>query len=75
MERTDIKIIRFEHGNFWVDIVELEDWYEAWLQHKDYGISDMMFGLGKENDLDYFLEIVEVNLDEYEEGYIEEYAD
>lgn len=75
MERTNINIIRFEHENFWVDIVELEDCYEAWLQHKDYGISDMMFGLSKETGLDYFLEIVEVNLDEYEEDYMAEYAD
>lgn len=76
MERTDTKIIRFKHGDFFVDIVELDDMYEAWLRHKNYGISDMMFGDPKEyGDLNWFLDLVEANLDEYEEGYMEEYAD
>ena len=41
---TDIKITRYESGDFWVDIIDKPDVYEAWLSHKKMGVSDMMFG-------------------------------
>ena len=45
MKQTDVKITRFEVGEFNIDIVESADAYEAWLSHKDYGISSLIFGL------------------------------
>ena len=76
LKRTNTKIIRFEYDDFWVDVVEHEDYYEAWLTKKGYGISDMMFGELKEyGDLNHALSLFEANIEEYIEGYIDEYVD
>lgn len=74
MKKTDTKITRYEHGNFYVDIVETENGIEAWLTHMNYGVSGMMFRLFREqHDRTYtddeLLEIVEENLDNYEMKY------
>lgn len=74
MKKTDIEITRYEHGEFWVDIVhEPDGYYSAWLTHKDYGVSSMMFGA--DEPLDSFITMVEANLDCYIEDYRKEYMD
>ncbi len=82
MERTDIKITRYVDGDFWVDVVEATDFdgVEVWLTHKKYGISTMMFGepyeqMGYRIPYDFILEIIESNLPEYEQSYIDDYVD
>ena len=82
MKLTDTKITRYEDGNFWVDIVEKSDEYEAWISHKEYGISTLAFGLPKTNTLydientnlvhSVFLHIVNANLERYKAIYLEE---
>lgn len=77
MKKTDTKITRYEHGNFYVDIVETENGIEAWLTYMNYGVSDMMFGLIREQHDhaytdDELLEIVEANLIDYEIMYMKE---
>ena len=60
------------HGTtFNIEIVKEEkDVTEAWLYHKNYGIKSLMFGLtGKV----HVMEIVEPNLPDYVESYIDEY--
>lgn len=74
MKKTDIKITRFEDGDFWVDIVENVNDFEAWLTRKDCGVADLMFGAPKQQidrvwDFDRFCELVEGNLEEYEANY------
>lgn len=71
MKRTDIKITRYKDGEFYIDIVELESTYEAWLSHNSYGISDLMFGVPKtQQSLHEFVELVEINLVDYERYYM-----
>ncbi len=79
MEKTDIKITRFEDADFWVDVIDAGDNWEAWITHKAYGISSLMFGYPKKQpdcnvDFDFFCEIVEVNLEEYEDNYYDDYV-
>lgn len=77
MKKTDTKITRYEHGNFYVDIVETKEGIEAWLTYMNYGVSERMFGLIREqHDHTYtddeLLEIVEANLIDYEIMYMRE---
>ena len=46
---TDTKIERFICGVYYVDIIEKPQGFEAWLMHKDFGVSVLMFGMSKEN--------------------------
>lgn len=77
MKRTNTNIVRFEDGDFWVDIVDDGDVWEAWLTRKNYAISELMFGWpktqpdGSTYDFDAFCELVEGNLEEYEADYME----
>ena len=80
MKKTDIKIVRYVvdgySDHFYVDVVELEDQYEAWLGHVQYGYSDFMFGiLKKYGDLNYALHLIEANVDDYIASYQEKYYD
>lgn len=63
----------YKYGEFYVEIrVAHNGDKEAWIQHEDYGIATLMFGLeGKPYII--FKEVVESNLDEYIELYREEY--
>ena len=76
MDKTDIKITRYEQDGFWIDIVENTEDFEAWLTAKNYGISQLMFGVPKKQPTwgdiqhDIFLELVENNFDEYAELYM-----
>lgn len=73
MEKTNIKIVRYEYGSFWIDVVEQNGEYEAWLTHKDYGVSDLMFGLNKEIGMKHFLSVVESIVDKFIKSYCENY--
>lgn len=65
MLKTDIRITRYVYGDYNIDIIENPEHYEAWLSHKHYGISELMFGLTKKDvNEELFLEIVENNLGE-----------
>lgn len=81
-KKTDAKITRYEHGNFYIDVVGEEYGVSAWLHHRDYGISEMMFGLprkqeftGEEFTDDELIEIIKANLNEYEVSYLKGYGD
>ena len=68
--------------NFRVDIVILPNEFEAWIYQKDNGYKSFMFGLCKNQPdakdgetyitYDRFIEIVENNLDEYIDSYIDD---
>lgn len=86
MKKTNIQIVRFEDGPFWVDVIDSGDMWEAWLTHNRYGVSDYMFGWPKVQhpyylngeaevwDFDRFCTLVEDNLEDYKETYCEEHG-
>lgn len=73
MVETDIKITRFDNGDFYVDVIEYPESFEAWISHKDYAVSKMMVGIGKSVlDFDSFVnKIVAPNVDLWESIYEE----
>lgn len=79
MKKTNQKITRYEHGDYYIDIVENEDSFEAWITGKKYGTSELMYGsLKKQPRCIYgdttrpiFLEMVENSL--HFDNYIEDY--
>ncbi len=77
MKKTNIKTETYKAGNWRIDIVETHDKWntiEAWLYYKNYGIKDLMFGASLNNDSkEHFLELVEVNLEDYVDDYINEH--
>lgn len=77
MRKTNTKIERYEHGDFYIDIVhEADGTYSAWLQHKDYGVSSMMFRTGDPHEpLELFLDVVEANLEDYIKIYRDDHMD
>lgn len=78
-----INITRLDYGLFYVDIVESEDEYEAWLLKKDYGVSSLMFGCPKHQECDnsdwsferFVYELVEPNLLDEQVYYMKEFGD
>lgn len=74
MKPTKTRIIRFSDDDFYIDIVEEEKTLEAWMQHKNFGISVLMYGLLK-SDVSYndFVAMVARDCKAYEQQYMEEY--
>jgi hypothetical protein len=72
MVKTNINVTRYiDYGDGygrWIDIIEFDDEFEAWITCIQDGISDLMFGAPKEQsngevmDYDGFVEMVEANL-------------
>ena len=76
MEKTDTKITCFTDGDWFIDIVEDEEIHEAWLQHKDYGIAALMFGMmKKDKSFEEFCETVKMDLENQKDFYRDEYMD
>lgn len=71
----------FQHdGNYYIDIVEGPEMYEAWLYHKDYGVKMLMFGQTKAgrrsfDPLQDFIDMTLAYPQEYIETYIDRYED
>lgn len=67
-------VAAYAYEDYRIEILEMDGEYEAWLQHKDYGVKDLMFGAMKEQtSLDEFVTAVENELDKYIETYEESY--
>ena len=79
MNETKIKITRFEHNEYYIDIIEMDDEFEAWICEKEYGVSLFALGLPKyqptfqESGLTFasFYEFVEEKLEEFIDEYVE----
>ena len=70
----------YEDGDFFVEIRVAKRGYEAWINHKDYGISMLMFGIMKNNGTNHttysqFVDMVDGNLDDYKERYMKTYGE
>lgn len=62
--------------SFFVDIVFLNDGYDAYLYHINYGIKELMFGCPNSiHTPDEFIQIVENNITDYIYSYIERWVD
>lgn len=80
MKKVATTTTRYEDGEFYVDIVRIHTKYgliyEAWLSHKEYGVSMLMYSLpSKGNTMDRILRIVEDGLMAQKESYKEMYMD
>lgn len=73
---TNVSVIRYSYGKFYVDIIEYADGrQEAFLAHKDYGISMGMFAITHGGTHREFTDLVEKALPEYVTEYAERYMD
>ena len=65
-KRTDILTTYFTHDDYIIAIREIDGEFQAWLQHKDYGIIDFMYGAST-SDFTFFdfIDLVETCLDDY----------
>ncbi len=72
VELTNIKTRTYEYdSNYYVDIVERNDWYEAYIYDSNIGFKSFMFGMLKsEISYESFLDAVLDNIDEYIESYL-----
>ena len=72
-------VTRYAHGDFIITVIEKnsEGTYEAWLNHKDYGVASLMFGVPQNSVTGYkgFLLLVKANLPVYTKYYREEYCE
>ena len=66
----------FQRGEYYIDIVTMDDIYEAWLYRPTYGIKSLIFGANRD-DTSYnsFKNMIEANIEDYIEDYKEEVED
>lgn len=55
---------------FFVDCIQSQDCWEAWLYHCDYGIKEMMFSTPDDFNLIEFVEVVIDNFPAYRDAYV-----
>lgn len=80
MNKIPGTIERFADGDFIIEVLTTvnNESYEAWIRHKDYGISVHAIGVSSRIgdryiSLDAFLKMVETNLEGYKKFYREKY--
>lgn len=75
-----IEAKRFRHGDFIVEITKEDGIFEAYLQHKDYGVKSFIIGVPEiQNDdvitMSDFERMIEDMLEDHERYYAEDYMD
>lgn len=84
LKPTKHKVERYEYEDFYVEIADVGDYWEAWLCRKDMGTFWYLFSLlkgmkpfnnpdGEPLTYEGFLEIVEESLPDYIEEYNEDH--
>ena len=67
-----IEVYAFDNEHY-IDIVEDDETYEAWLYRRDYGFKTMMFGFPiTQQSKEAFIDIVAMNVNEYLPMYYKE---
>ena len=66
-------------GDWYIDVIETDDMFEAWIYLGSYGIKSLMWGSPKQQEYGTvtrkdFLDMVKANFISYANGYIEEFA-
>lgn len=73
--KNDI-IKKYKYKDYYIYIQESENMYESYLQKQNNGIISFMFGVNKRNnDLEDFIYLVEVNVEDYIDSYELDYED
>ena len=85
MKPTNYMMERYVSGEWFIDILRHDEddntIFEAWISHKDVGISMFMFGIPEKVSglhpisYDQFLEITERNLEDYQRIYKAQHID
>lgn len=71
-------IKKFEYGDYLVYIKDCGSHYESYLQHKEYGVMELMFGLDKAKGritLQNYIDTINANIIDYIVDYKNEYED
>ena len=70
-------IKKFVYGDYLIYIKDCGSHYESYIQHKEYGIMELMFGLDKAKSMNLkdYIEIVKTNIIYYIVNYKEDYED
>lgn len=70
-------IKKFVYGDYLIYIKDCGSHYESYIQNKEYGILQLMWGIdiAKNIPLEEYIEMVNNNLMEYIESYKEDYED
>lgn len=66
-------------GDWYIDVIETDDMFEAWIYLGSYGIKSLMWGSPKQQEYGTvtrkdFLDMVKANFISYANGYVEEFA-
>lgn len=66
-------------GDWYIDVVETDDMFEAWIYLGSYGVKSLMWGSPKQQEREtvtrkYFLDMVKANFISYANGYVDEFA-
>lgn len=66
-------------GDWYIDVIETDDMFEAWIYLGSYGIKSLMWGSPKQQEYGTvtrkdFLDMIKTNFISYANGYIEEFA-
>ena len=73
MVKTDIKITRFDDGDYYIDVIESPDMFEAKLMNKESGLSAMMCSINKYDgghiSYESFVELVALLKDDAESDF------
>lgn len=65
--------------DWYIDVIETDDMFEAWIYLGSYGVKSLMWGSPKQQEggtviRKYFLDMVKANFISYANGYVEEFA-
>lgn len=71
LQKTNTKTTNYDvKGGFYIDVVETESEYIAWMYHKDYDIKAFMFSDDKANcGRDAFMSLVDVSVVGFKDDY------
>lgn len=73
--KNDI-IKKYKYKDYYIYIQESDNMYESYLQKRNNGIISFMFGANKRNnDLEDFIYLIEVNVEDYIDSYELDYED
>ena len=66
-------------GDWYIDVIETDDMFEAWIYLGSYGIKSLMWCSPKQQEYGTitrkdFLDMVKTNFISYANGYVEEFA-
>lgn len=69
-------IKKYKYKDYYIYIQESENMFESYLQKQNNGIISFMFGVNKRNnDLEDFIYLIEVNVEDYIDSYELDYED